>query len=213
MEKEPIIYMEHDEQRVPLTLRIEWLPNGSINPLTYWTPDGECYDIKHIYEMIHNAHLKHRGVGIRFKIRSEPTEPTDPFTILRNKDLERYIYLADNWFCGKNIIDERYDHAGKEFIHVTLDVFPDGRYMLVYFVTQNQRYMVEKVISIEPRGSSNAGGVGMRHKVEARLINADNDDDPNPDECNMKIASLFFEINKWFRSIQTLESPTPAQLN
>ena len=70
--------------------------------------------------------------------------------------------------------------------------------MLVYFKVQGTRYAVEKTVVIEPRGSFTAGGVGVYHKVEARLINNDNDDDPDPDKCVMRPAALYFEVNKWF---------------
>ncbi len=30
---------------VPLTVRLEWLPDGTINPLMFWTPDGACYEV------------------------------------------------------------------------------------------------------------------------------------------------------------------------
>ena len=62
------------------------------------------------------------------------------------------LYLADNRFCGKNFIDERYNHASKEYIPVMLDVFPNGDYELIYFVVKELRYKVEKPISKEQRG-------------------------------------------------------------
>jgi len=35
--------------------------------------------------------------------------------------------------------------------------------------------MVERTIAVEPRGSFRAGGIGIWHKVDARLINSYND--------------------------------------
>ena len=111
---------------------------------------------------------------------------------------ELYLYFADRKFFEKNIVDERYGHEGKEFISVTLDVFPNGNYELVYFWVSENRYMVEKTLEVKPRGSFHAGGVGIQHKVEARQVNADNDEDPDPENRNKRIAALYFEINKWF---------------
>jgi len=61
--------------------------------------------------------------------------------------------------------------------------------------------MVEKTIAVEPRGSFHAGGAGLWHKVEARLVNADDDKDPDPNKSVRRLAALYLELNKWFVSI------------
>jgi len=185
-----IVYtIQQNEQHVPLTVRVEWQPNGSIKPLMYWLPDGVCYEVTFIYEMTHNAHLKHKGKGVRFKVKTEEMVYTDHKHILH----ETYLFFDDNFFCGKNFIDERYKHGGKEFIPVTLDVLPDGKYNLICFKVGGTLYMVENVISIEPRCSYKAGGAGLCHKIKARSVNEDND----------RPAALYFEVNKWFIVSQT----------
>jgi hypothetical protein len=144
------------------------------------------------------AFLKDRGEGLRFKIRAEAAETPEPYSGYQPDWYDAYLYLADNWFCGKNIIDGRYGHKGKEFIPVTLDVFPNGGYELIYFVVKGTRYMVERTVAIEPRGSFHAGGAGIWHKVEARRINLDDEEDADPSKSIRRMAAIYFELNKWF---------------
>jgi len=199
-----IIYSKQSgEPRIPVTARIEWLPDGTIKPCMYWTPDGSCYQVKQVYEMTPLAVLKDRGEGIRFKIRAEMTETPEPCADHQFARLETYLYLADDRFCGRNIIDDRYGHEGKEFISVTLDAFPNSEYELVYFNVQGTRYLVEKTIAVEPRGSFNAGGAGVWHKVEARQVNIDDDENPDPQISVRRMAALYFEINKWFVAVNS----------
>ncbi len=184
---------------IPLTVRIDWLADGTIIPLMYWTPDGTCYMVVGQSPGIKMAFLKDRGVGLRWKVRGEIIETPDPeCDDLLHTQYETYLYLADQRFSEKNIIDERYGHTGKEFIPVTLDVFPDGDYELIYFWARGSRYMVEKTADVDNRGSFAAGGVGVWHKVEARLINADDDEDPDPRKSVRRIAAVYLELNKWF---------------
>jgi len=200
-----VIYCKQNgEPSVPVTARIEWLQDGKIRPLMYWTPDCICYRIIHVSECVLSAFLKDGGVGLRYRIKSEAIETPVIGDELKNAQHETYLYLADNRFCGNNIIDSRYGHTCKEFIPVILDVFPDGDYELIYFKAQGARYMVEKTIAIEPRGSFHAGGVGIWHKVDARLVNEDNDEDPDQNMSIRRPAALYFEINKWF--VSTLKS-------
>ena len=189
---------DDDELPVPVTVRIDWFPDGEINPCMYWTPDGACYQVRHIFERTPLAFLQDRGEGLRFKVRAEITETPEPFSEYQFTQYETCLYFADNWFYGKNFIDSRYGHSGKEYIPVTLDIFPDGGYELIYFWVRGTRYKVEKTITVEPRGSYYAGGVGVWHKVEARQINAADDEDPDPNKSNRRLAAIFFEINKWF---------------
>jgi hypothetical protein len=197
--KEAIVYSKQtDGPRVPVTARIEWLPDGTIKPSAYWTPDGARYDIKHTYEMTKLAYLKDRGAGIRFKVKAGLVESPEFDDDLLGSLHETYLYFADDRFCGKNFIDGRYGHAGKEYIPVTLDVFSGGDYELVYFSVQGARYIVEKTHEVGPRGNFQAGGVGIRHMVDARLVNADDDEDPDPKKSIVRPAALYFEINKWF---------------
>ena len=190
------------EQPVPVTVRIEWLPDGTIKPALFWTPDGACYEIRHVYECTFLAHLKDKDVGIRFKVKAKVIETPEPYSDRIFEQFETYLYFADRLFCGPNIIDDRYGHCRKEYISVTLDVFPDADYELVYFHVQDMRYMVEKTLAIEPRGSFIVGGIGIWHKVDARLVNNSDDEDPNPFESVRRTAALYFEINKWFVSVK-----------
>jgi hypothetical protein len=96
------------------------------------------------------------------------------------------------------------DVCSSDLVPVTLDVFPDAGYELVYFVARGTRYMVEKTVAVEPRGSFSAGGAGVWHKVEARQVNADDDEDPDPDKSAGRTAAVYFEINKWFVSVKTV---------
>lgn len=197
-----VIYCKQNgEPPVPLTVRIEWLADGTIIPMMYWTPDGTCYKVIGQSPSVPLAFLKDKGAGLRYKVLAEIIETEEPYSELLHTRYETYVYLADNFFCQKNIIDERYGHNGKEYIPVTLDVFPDGDYELIYFKVRDTRYMVERTTDIESRGSFRAGGFGIWHKVEARLVCADNDDDPDPHESVMRTAALFLELNKWFVSV------------
>ena len=199
-----VIYSKQAEgPLVPVTVRIDWLPEGTVKPLTYWMPDGSCHQVKHIYETMPIAFLKDKGEGLRFRVRAEVIEAPEMDDGILHSQYETYLYFTDNWFCGKNFVDSRYGHTGKEYIHVTLDVFPDCNYELIYFWVHGTRYMVEETIAVEPRGSFRAGGVGVWHKVEARQVNADDDEDPDPNKSNRRLAALYFEINKWFTTVKT----------
>lgn len=194
-----VVYSKRSgEPRVPLTIRIEWLPDGTIAPLMYWTPDGACFKVISCSVGVPIAFLKDHGEGLRFKARSEIIETPEPFSELLHTQYDLYLYLADKRFCEKNIVDDRYAHPEKEFISVTLDVFSDGDYELVYFAVREERYMVEKTITIEPRGSFKAGGIGICHRVEGRLVNANNDYDTDPQYSYCRPGALYWELNKWF---------------
>jgi len=202
MTNKPIVYSRQpSETLIPLTARIEWSPCGEIKPLMYWTPDGSCYGVKQVYESTKIAFLKDNGVGIRFRLRAELLERPDYETPYFRH--ETYLYFADNRFSEKGFIDERYDHGGKKYITVTIDVFPDGDYEPVYFRVDDKRYMVERTLEVEPRGSFRAGGIGVWHKVEARLINDYNDECPEPFKSVRRTAALFWELNKWFVVVGT----------
>jgi hypothetical protein len=199
MANKTIIYCKQSGERpVPLTVRIEWLPDGAIKPLMFWTPDGTCHNITYRSPGVPLALLKDRGEGLRFDVRSEVVETAEPYSEILHTRYETYLYLADKRFNERNIIDERYFHAGKEYIPVTLDVFPDGDYELIYFWVRGSRYMVEKTTRIDSRGSFQAGGIGVCHKVEIRLVNADNDDDPDDSNSVTRLAAIYLELNKWF---------------
>ena len=199
MEENAVIYSKQSGgQRIPLTVRIDWLPNGTIIPRLYWTPDGSCYQIISLSESVPLGFLKERGEGLRFEVKAKIIETPDYDDDMLYSRCETYLYLADSRFYQKNIIDERYGHTGKEYISVTLDIFPDGDYEPVYFWCHGARYMVEKTIAVEPRGSFHAGGVGQWHKVRARLVNAKDDEDPDPSKSIRRLAALYLELNKWF---------------
>ena len=210
MTDKTIVYVKnYGETPIPVTVRIEWLPDGKIEPLMYWTPDGSCYEIKPDYEMTPLAFLEDRGEGLRYKVRAELIETPEPYSGHQFSRHETYLYFADNWFYGKNFIDERYAHEGKEYIPVILDVFPDGDYEIVYFQVRGRRYAVEKTVAVEPRGSFYAGGVGVWHKVEARQVNEYDDEDPDPNKSVRRMAALFFEVNKWFVTIKPQKAAAP----
>jgi hypothetical protein len=189
---------QHEEGSIPLTVRIEWLPDGKIKPLIYWLPDGTCHRVLYHSSAVPISVLKDKGTGLRFDVRSEIIETAEPDSELLYNRYDTYLYLAHKRVCEKNIVDERYVHTGKEYIPVTLDIFPDGDYELVYFVVREKRYKVEKTIKIENHGSFRAGGIGVLHKVEARLVNADDDEDPDPQKSVRRQAAIYRELNKWF---------------
>jgi len=203
MPDKTLIYSKQTgEPPIPLTVRINWLPDGKIKPVMYWTPDGSLYEVKHIYEDTFLAHLKDKDAGIRFKVHAVRIEAPETCTDHRFAHQETYLYFADNRFCERNIIDERYAHAGKEYITVTLDIFPDCDYKLVYFWVKGQCYKVEETVDIERRGSLNAGGIGIRHKVNVHPIDATDSKNSKLHEGLRRMAALYFEINKWFVSVK-----------
>ena len=187
--------------RVPLTVRVDWLPDGSLRPRLYWLPDGTCCQVTHVYECMPLAFLKDRGEGLRFKVRAKVVETPDPYSELRLAQVEAYLFFEDGRFCEKNIVDARYGHAAKEYVPVSLDVFPDGGYELTHFWFHGTRYHVEKTLDVGPRGAYRAGGVGLRHEVEARRVGERGDDDPDPAYSVRRMAALYLEVNKWFVSV------------
>jgi hypothetical protein len=199
-----IFSKQSGEPPIPITVRVDWLPDGKIKPRMYWTPDGSCYQIKHLYETTPRAYLKDKDLGLRFKILALIIDTPEPYPNQRYARQETYLHFSDNWYCGKNIIDDRYKHTGKEYITVTLDVFPNGGYEPVYFWVKGVRYKVEKKFNVEPRGSFSAGGVGIWHKVEARLVNEGDDEDPDSFNSVRRLAALFFEFNKWFIAVKAV---------
>jgi hypothetical protein len=168
-----------------------------------WMPDCSCYEVKKILECTPLAFLKDKGKGLRFKVSAALTENNGFEEYIQNIYIETYLYFDDAKYYGKNMIDERYEHAGKEYVPVIMDIFPNGDYELICFWVQGERYAVEKTLEIDARGSFNAGGVGVWHKVDARLVNEDDDEDPDPLNSVRRKAGLYFEINKWFISIKT----------
>ena len=175
----PTVYVKQpNEPPTPVTVRIDWLPSGKIKPIMYWTPDNSCYEIKYICESTLLAFLKEKGVGIRFKVIAE----LEPY--FRH---EIYLYFCDNRFCEKGFIDQRYSHPCKEYIPVTMDVFPNADYELVSFNVGSNRYVIEETLEIKPKASLQAGGIGVCHKVNAHLATG---------ECRQ--AALYWELDKWF---------------
>jgi hypothetical protein len=189
---------QNGESAVPVTVRIDWLPDGTIKPRFYWTPDGSCHEVLTGCKSTPLSLLRERGEGLRFEVTTEVIETPELDDNNEGSRYRTYLYLNDKRFCEKNILDRRYGHASKEFIPVTLDVFPDGDYELLYFEVQGERWQVEKTIEKEPRASFHAGGIGIWHKVEARLVNADYDaclDLLNPVR---RTVAVYWELNKWF---------------
>ena len=206
MSDKTIVYGRQDEKlKIPLTVRIEWYPAGTIKPCMYWMPDESCHMISHVYECMPLAYLKERADGLRFKVKAEMTGTSEWLCVSEPVQSEAYLYLSDKRFCRKNIVDERYGHESKEFITVSLDVFPNGEYEIVYFWVSGVRYKVEKTLEVEPRASFYAGGAGVWHKVEAIQVNDDDAEELDFDAGidNKRIAGLYFEINKWFVRVRT----------
>ena len=200
MKEKIIVYIKQTgEPPTPVTVRIKWMPDGVIKPLLYWTPDGSCFQVKHIYESTALAFLKDRGEGLRFKIKGAVIKTPEPYSELLHTQHETYLYFTDKWFSGKNFIDGRYGHAGKTYITVILDIFPNGDYELIYFWFNSMLYEIEKTTAIEPRGSFEAGGVGIWHNVDIRLID-ENKIKPSLKKFFQNTAELYFEVNKWFVS-------------
>jgi len=197
-----IVYLKQvGEPCIPVTVQLEWLPDGKIKPLMYWTPDGSCYVVKKIYESTQLAFLKEQGEGIRIKISAD-LQGVSKYDDLRYARHEVYLYLADNRFCEKGFIDDRYTHDKKRYIPVVLDIFPDGDYELVYFKVSDNRYKVERTNDKEVRGSFSTGGIGIRHDVDVRLVNPDNDDDPNPHKCVKRSAAIYYEVYRWWIAVK-----------
>ena len=199
-----IVYEKQPERRrVPLTVNADWLPDGTIVPRYYWTPDNSCFKVLHVYECLPIAYLKDKGEGLRFKVRARLEKTAEDGSDLPHTQYETYLYFADNRYCEKTIVDARYEHAGKLYIPVNMDIFPDGSYELISFRCRDARYRVEKTLDISQRAAHRVGGVGLRHEVEARLVNAHDDEDPDPDHSVRRMAALFFEINRWFIAVNT----------
>jgi len=202
MDGKTVIYCKQPgEPPTPVTVRVEWQPDGKIVPLKYWTPDGICFKVNSIYEMTPLAFLKDRGEGVRFKIKSEIIDLPEMDENFLHFQYETYLYFADNFFYRKGFVDGRYGHSGKEFISVTLDFFPDAGYELICFHVRGERYIVERKLQTEPRGSYLAGGVGIRHCVEARPAGADGGENPRP-YAAARVVALYFEVNKWFVTLK-----------
>ena len=197
-----IFIKQPGESHVPVTVRIKWLPNGTIKPIKYWTPDDSCYVVKRVYETMPLALLKDNGEGVRFRVSAEIEGGAEQFIDYHHvTQHETYLYFLSNFFCGKNIIDDRYKHSGKEYIPVTLDVFPSGNYELVSFEVHGTTYIVDRTVHKEPRGSFLAGGIGVRHDVKSRRINP-NSDGLGPLTGNNRDAALYLELDKWFVRIK-----------
>ena len=182
----------------PITARIIWLADGTIMPLKFWLPDNLCLKVTHIYESTPLGYLKNKGNGICFKVEAIAADLPESYTELTSMRRDVCLYFAHKMFCGKNIIDRRYAHDGKLFIPVVMDVFSDAKYELVCFWKKGMRYIVEKNIGVEPCGSFIPEGIGLKHKVEARLVNHNNDNDPIIGNSIRRPASLYFGLNKWF---------------
>ena len=194
-----IVYSrQQGKPKIPATVRINWLADGAIKPLMYWTPDNSCYEVKSILDVTPLAYLDEKGEGIRIRVASELLESLDLYPAYQGCQHEVYLYFADKFFSGKNFVDERYDHENKKYIPMVLDVFQNGEYELVHFKVNEAEYMVERTISVEPRISYRAGGAGICHKVEAKQISDEGNSNLSDDKSTYRLAAIFFEVNKWF---------------
>ena len=196
MEKTVVYSKETGEPPVPITARLRWNADGSILPELYWM-DDICLKVIRVYECTPLAFLRQKGCGICFRTLAEVVETSETCTDFLHTRHETYLYFNHGMFCGMDIIDGRYGHPGKQYVPVVLDVFPDAGYELLYFWVDGMRYMVEKTLSVEFKGSYKAGGIGLRHEVMARLVNPHDDEDPDYVSVR-RPAALFLELNKWF---------------
>jgi len=181
-----VVYIKQaNEPPIPVTVRLEWLPNGKIKPIMYWTPDNSCYEVKHVYESTSLAFLREKGVGIRFRVRAEMREMPDNTSCARH---ETFLYLADMRFCESGFIDDRYSHPNKKYVTVTVDVFPNAEYELVRFCVGDECYVVERTLKVEPRALYRVGGIGVWHRVDVRANSGG--------EWQRK--AVFWEVGGWY---------------
>jgi len=97
MTSKTVVYCKQDgEAPIPITVRIKWLADGTITPLKYWSPDGSCFDVVHIYDRVLLAHLKDHDKGIRFKVIAELVDMPDSNDELLHAQYETYLYFADS---------------------------------------------------------------------------------------------------------------------
>ena len=116
-----VIYEKQPEhRRVPLTVNADWLSDGQIVPRCYWTQDGSRFKVLHVYECVPLAFLEEKGKGLRYKVRARMEETVEDGSDLVPAQYETYLYFADNRFCEKTIVDDRYDHAEKLYVPVNL---------------------------------------------------------------------------------------------
>ena len=194
-----VVYSKQENgEMMPLTMRVEWLPTGVIKPRMYWTPDGSCFQVTHVIECVRLAHLKSGGKGIRFKVMAMMIESEDIGAEPSPVSYEIYLYLADDFFCAANMIDEQYAHDGKVYIPVTMDIFPGGDYELICFWVRGVCYCVDRTYDVTLGGSYEAGGVGLRHGVMATMVKDAGGDAVNATKLSSRKASLYLELNKWF---------------
>ena len=204
MAEKAVVYIEQSgEPSTPVTVRIGWRSDGLIKPLEFWMPDNTHYRVHKVYECTPRAFLEDKAEGVRFKIKAKITVSPDSYHEHRYIEFETYLIFASNKFCEKNIIDSRYGHPGKAYVPVIMDVFPDGRYELVYFWAKGARYKVEKTLDIDDRGTFKTGGIGLRHEVDARLVNRFDDEDPDQRNSVRRPVALYWELDKWFVSVKT----------
>jgi hypothetical protein len=187
---------------VPMKVRVEWKADGLISPTLYWTPDGTCYQVKPGCKSVQLAYLKDRAVGLRFEVRSKVIHTPHPYPELHYALCEAYLFLEDGRVCEKNFLDARYQNPKKSYITVEIDFHPNGEYDLAYFRHQDERYKIEAVSEIDHHGAFLAGGVGIRHKVSVRKVNPHDDDDPDPDNPDVRVTAIYWERDKWFISLK-----------
>ena len=64
------------------------------------------------------------------------------------------------WSCI-SIGFSNFDTAPTKSISTTIDIFLNGDYKTIYFLTGNNCFMIAKIISNEPHDSLHAGGIGI----------------------------------------------------
>jgi len=138
---------------------------------------GSEYGISGILEETRSETLKKRGSGIRYKIRAGGEFMRESY-LFRIGDL---WYLAEQLddsipdiqlrhigvsYCGKKVIDGRYDNQYKVAVDVAAMCYSTGGvepYALWW--EDGTQYEVDRILERERAASLKAGIIGMRYKV------------------------------------------------
>ena len=191
----PTVYIKQSEGiATPITVRIHWLANGDWYPTLFWMPNGICYEVSlPILERAPLSCLKEKGVGTRITANVNMAEDSGESTNLCKGGQSVHIYFADSKFDAKCIVDAAYNHNKKLYISVEVDIFSEGSYELVGITVDSDKYLVSRTLSVEPRGSYGAGGVGICHKLRV-VKEGQQGDCPLP----WREANVYLEFDRWF---------------
>ena len=84
-----------EKTQTPVTARIKWLADGTIEPQMYWMPDCSCFQVKHIYECTALAFLKEKGVKTRNHLISG-SPASQLLSYLANQDMFDSVHTLSN---------------------------------------------------------------------------------------------------------------------